>query len=117
MKLERVEVHFFFRPPLTSFSFLSFLFSLYQLNKHLTSRDHEVTLASVRLAQQETDGHAADSAALAAFAHRARVARGAAEAELSRRRRAAEASTATWRRRLEARQREVRSKCCCWKKG
>ena len=77
-------------------------------NENLSSRDHDATLASVRAAQAETDGHAADSAALAAFAHSARVARCAAEAELARRKKAAEASAATWRRRLEARQREVR---------
>lgn len=87
-------------PPLTPFPSLLIL-----LPSH--SCDHEATLASVRTAQAEKDGHAADSAALAAFAYQARVARCAAEAELARGRRAAEASSATWGRRLEARQREV----------
>lgn len=88
-------------PPLPS---LFFLFCIPPNDR----RDHEATLATVRAAQAETCGHASDSAVLAAFAHSARVARGEAEAELSRRRKAAEASAATWRRRLEARQREVR---------
>jgi len=65
-------------------------------------------MASVRAAQAESDGHAADAAAISAFGHQARVICGAAEAELARRKRAAEAAAATWRRRLEARRREVR---------
>ena len=71
------------------------------------SRDHEATLAAVRAAQAEADGHAADSAVLTAFAHSARVARAAAEGELRRTKKAAEAGSETWRRRLEARRREV----------